>query len=359
MIKNRTEKIQAFAKALINEKEASIAISAMGKVSGYWFGGGNMMEGNDGSLYITGRYRNTGDSRTGVGKGERGFELAIFQSKDKGRSFQKIRSFSKKDLNVDGYEVLSIEGTALFDNGNGIELFISTEKKNRQFPEGYETFHKPGTGSWTIDRMTGSDVEHLNISSLESVIDCRDQRWFNVKDPFVYLNKNNDLILGFCTHPFNWASSNSAYCIRKKGEEKFSEPVYNWFPRGFCWDVGITRATSFLNLKNFGTLVFYDGGEAMRDYPQHEKANKRPRGSSCEELGGLAIFYDDRPETVERLSIVLPSFISSTGSGCLRYVDVLKTDEGYYATWQQSQRNFSQPLIIRFLPKKEAENLLS
>ena len=358
MIKNRTKEIQAFVKSLINEKEAKIAIPAMGKESGYWFGGGNMIKGKDGSLYITGRYRNIGDSRTGVGMGERGLELAIFRSMDNGSNFQKIKSFSKKDLNADGYEVLSIEGSALFDNGHGIELFISTEKKNRQFPVGYEDFHKPGTGSWTIDRITASHVEDLNIASIENVIDCQDPRWFNVKDPFVYTNNNNDLVLGFCTHPFNWASSNSAYCVRKNGEEKFSTPVFDWFPRGFCWDVGIARATCFLEVKGIGTLVFYDGGEAMRDYPQHEKASKRPRGSSCEELGGLAIFSDDKPETVQRISSVLPSFVSSTGSGSLRYIDVLETEDGYYATWQQSQSNFSQPLMLRFLPKKEVESLL-
>ncbi len=355
----KRNKIKAFANELIDEGKAVIAVPPQKNSSGYWFGGGNMIEGKDGTLYITGRYRNYGDSRTGTGMGERGLELAIFASKDRGSSFSKIHSFSKKDLGVDGYDVLSIEGTALYDNGKEIELYISTEKKNRPFPEGFESFHKPGTGSWTIDRMTGPTVEELDPSSLENILENSDPRWFNEKDPFVHTKRNGDMILGFCTHPFNWASSNSAYCIRKKGEKEFSEPVYDWFPRGYCWDVGITRATSFLSLPGSNeTLVFYDGGESMRNFPQHENAKKRPRGYSCEELGGLAYFQEDSPETVERISIVLPSFVSSSGTGCLRYVHVLETDDGYYATWQQSMNNLSQPLMLRFLPKDEAERIL-
>jgi hypothetical protein len=46
------------------------------------------------------------------------------------------------------------------------------------------------------------------------------------------------------------------------------------------------------------------------------------------------------------------------GTGCSRYVDVLSTHGGYFATWQQSQPEGSQPLVLNFLPHQEAARLL-
>ena len=51
--------------------------------TGFWFGGGNMVQDHDGTLWLVGRYRNHGDSRTGLGAGERGLELALFRSDDR------------------------------------------------------------------------------------------------------------------------------------------------------------------------------------------------------------------------------------------------------------------------------------
>ena len=66
-----------------------------------WFGGGNAVrDPHDGSLLLIGRYRDAGDSRTGLTQGTRGRELAIFRSltADNGRSFEKINSWDKSDL---------------------------------------------------------------------------------------------------------------------------------------------------------------------------------------------------------------------------------------------------------------------
>jgi hypothetical protein len=97
----------------------------------------------------------------------------------------------------------------------------------------------------------------------------------------------------------------------------------------------------------------------MRQYDSHEQAVARPRGHSCEELGGLAYIQNDTLNSMERLSMVLPLFVSPNGSGCSRYVDVLETIDGYYATWQQSQKDSSQPLVMNFLSREEAKKILS
>ena len=112
-----------------------------------------MIEGAAGQFYLVGRYRNVGDSRTGLGAGERGLELAIFRSDDRGTSWQEYLRFSKSDLNAGYRSVLSIEGSALHLTEKGVELFVSTEKEGIQYPAEFRDFLKPGTGVWTIDRL--------------------------------------------------------------------------------------------------------------------------------------------------------------------------------------------------------------
>jgi hypothetical protein len=366
-MKNTMEaKLLQFAQVLVDQNKAEIIVPAQENSTGFWYGGGNMVSDSKGNLYVTGRYRNFGDSRTGTGLGLRGLELAIFKSEDKGKSFKKVKSFSKKDLALGEWDILSIEGTALNFVDDGVELYISTEKLNRPFPEGYEDFHKPGTGSWTIELMSADSIENLSTKRYKTILENKDPRWFNMKDPFLYKNGSGDLVLGYCTHPFNWSSSNTGYVVRKKGSQDFSEQNNTFFPRGFCWDVGITRGTGFLRVPQTGdfanenlTLLFYDGGEAMRQYDSHEKAVARPRGYSCEELGGVAYIFDDKMENPQRLSVVLPSFVSPYSTGCSRYVDILETEEGYYTTWQQTQDNSSQPLVMNFLSREDANKILS
>jgi hypothetical protein len=105
-------------------------------------------------------------------------------------------------------------------------------------------------------------------------------------------------------------------------------------------------------------LLFYDGGECVRNHEEHQQAVRRARGYSCEEVGGAAYVVDGDLSRITRLSKHQPLFISPHGTGCSRYVDVLATDEGYYATWQQSQSDGSQPLVMNFLPRAAAEEIL-
>lgn len=358
--------LKAFAAALIQQEKAQIIVPAQQPSPGFWFGGGNMAADREGNLYITGRYRNFGDSRSGTGMGERGLELALFRSVDGGARFDKVRSFSKKELAVGGREVLSIEGSALRITEEGVELYVSTEKTGRPFPAGLEHFQKPGTGSWTIEVMKAESVEALGSGGCETILENSDPRWFNMKDPFLHVQRNGDLLLGYCTHPYNWSSSNTGYVVRTKGASSFTPQNNSFFPRGFCWDVGITRGTAILPVPKTGlfreddlNLLFYDGGEAMRYYEPHASAVSRPRGYSCEELGGLAFLTGDTMESVSRISIALPLFVSPHGkTGCSRYVDVLDTEEGWFSTWQQSQKDGSQPLVMHFLSRKEGEAIL-
>ncbi len=360
-------KLLRFAESLLDPTSARIIIQPQKQETGYWFGGGNLVAAPDGAWYLVGRYRNYGDSRTGLEAGLRGVELAVFVSHDHGKTFKKLLSLSKSDLSYPDRPVLSIEGSALHFIPGGVELFVSTEKGNVPYPENLKSFHKSGTGIWSMDKLQAKNVPDLAGAKIVPLLRCEDPRFLHVKDPVVYDRIDGGTLLSFCTHPFNWASSNSGFMLRNPGVEIFSAPNYQFFPRGYTWDVAISRITAWLRVPRRGAfsqepamlLAFYDGGESMRNLDEHPQAIRRPRGYSCEEIGGLAWAYEDDLSTITRVSINLPAFISPWGSGASRYVDVLPTEDGLYATWEQSQPDLSQPLVMNYLGWEAIDRLLA
>ncbi len=359
------QRLIAFAQRLIDQTSATTIVPPQRPGTGHWFGGGNMVQDAAGKLWLVGRFRNHGDSRTGLGMGERGLELAVFGSDDQGKNWRKEVSFSKSDLDVGEHKVLSIEGTALRLTESGVELYLSTEKSGISYPSEVRDFLKPGTGVWTIDRIVADSVAGLAGLSPQTILSSDDPRFVQVKDPFLYKARDQTHLM-YCTHPFCWSSSNTGY-VPLSAESKIADsPNNDFFPRGFTWDVAMTRGTAILDVPNVGqfadtnaSLFFYDGGECVRDLDQHKSAVTRPRGYSCEELGGLACLTDHDFSSIERLSVNAPMFVSPHGTGCSRYVDVLATEDGFYATWQQSQDDHSQPLVMNFVSATEAAELLS
>lgn len=362
---NIHEPLKQVARLLIDQTQARVIVPPQNPSSGHWFGGGNMIQASDGTLWLVGRYRNQGDSRTGLGRGQRGLELAIFRSADLGKTFEKAVSFSKADLSVESREVLSIEGSAMRFVDDGVELFVSTEKTGIQYAAGLENYLKPGTGVWTIDRLRASTIDQLRESTVETILETDDPQFVHVKDPFLGTNAGEDCLM-FCTHPFCWSSSNMGFAPLSDHGIDQNRAQFSCFPRGFTWDVAMSRGTAVLRLPKVGVLadqdialLFYDGGECVRNLDEHAAAVQRPRGYSCEELGGVAFYPDDNLQRAERLSVVEPMFVSPFGTGCSRYVDVLATDDHYYATWQQSQADGSQPLVMNVVARSEVEAILT
>jgi len=361
------QKLKHLSKTLIDQTKAKVAVPPLENASGFWFGAGNMVEWPDGTFYLCGRYRNSGDSRTGLHAGVRGAELAVFRSKDRTESFEKILSFSKKDLSYGDREVLSIERCWLLPMDAGVELYLSTEKTGLPYPKGYEEFQKTGTGVWSIDRIIASSIEAFDPSSIQPLLVGTDPRYCHFKDPVAYKDERGNTVLMFSTHPFTWASSNTALAVRPAGESEFGRIDYRFFPRGFTWDVAVSRICGVLQVPKIGAfeanpsvyLYFYDGAEGMRDLEEHGRAVKRPRGYSCEELGGAAYCTEETFPLIERLSTTLPFFVSPYGTGCSRYTTALRTEEGIYTTWQQSQPDLSQPLVMHFTSLDRIESILS
>lgn len=353
--------------ALINQHDADILVPPYAAESGYWFGGGNVVKTADGALWLCGRYRNAGDSRTGLQAGPRGLECAVFRADGPGEPFSQVHIWSKADLSVHGDRVVSIEGTALHRQPDGTwELFISMEKE-AAYPSPWEEYQKPGTGVWMIDRITGPTPAGLDVATQQPVLDgFSHPEYLHVKDPVVFDRANGTTALIFCTHPFTWASSNSGLALRPAGSDRFTVETWEMASRGAAWDVAATRITTRMTVPRIGifadlppaSVYFYDGAECLRDHEENVRARKRPRGFSCEEIGGAFFGWDDEFPTVSRLSPFQPLFISPWGTGVSRYVDVLATDDGLLATWQQGQSDGSQPLVGHWLKQADIVELL-
>ena len=358
------ERLTSFCHALIDQNSARTIVSPQAAESGFWFGGGNMAQSSDGTLYVVGRFRNAGDSRTGIAAGTRGLELAIFASRDNGSTFEKVVSWDKAALNSPGGDVLSIEGSCLRFTEDGVELFVSTEKSGVPYPDAVSDFLKPGAGVWTIDVLRAASVEELVQAEVEVAFSSSCPEHLHVKDPFFWATSKGDR-LGFCSHPFGWSSSNTGIADLPSVGQTISAPEHSIFPRGTTWDVAMTRGTCVLPVPKVGifedkpvNVLFYCGGECLRPLDEHGTAVKRPRGFSCEEIGGAAFYLEDNMADAVRLSDLLPMFLSPHGTGCSRYVDVLATNEGFYSTWQQSQEDLSQPLVMNFVERSQAEAIL-
>ncbi len=362
-------KLLHLARALVDQEAARILIEPQSRASGFWFGGGNVLRDGDGSFLISGRFRNEGESRTGTGAGERGLELAIFRAPAWDGPYTKIRSFSKADLTCAGKEVVSIEGVALHRTPEGgFELFLSTEKAV-SYPDRLADFQKPGTGVWSIDRIAGPTVETLSTASIEEIIPANPDHpeRLHCKDPVVSVLPDGNLLLVYCTHPFTWSSSGSAAVLRRSGSGDYEPVSEDLLRRGPVWDIAAARITERLPVPPVGAFAglpplsiwFYDSCESLRQLDENPAAVKRPRGWSCEELGGIAAGYDAEFPDLRSLTVEAPLFVSPHGTGCSRYVATAVTGDGILATWQQGQPDRSQPLVGHFLPMDRVREILA
>ena len=363
------DRLKELGLRLIDQRNARVLVPALGNESGFWFGGGNLVQDQDGSILACGRFRNPGDARTGAGSGERGLEFAIFSGSSPDAEFTKTLSFSKNDLSVND-EVVSIEGASLLPpetTSSGWELFVSTEKR-LSYPKPLINFQKPGTGVWSIDRIRGGDrIDSLSPDTIQTVASSQKGETLHVKDPVAFRIHASSTELAYCHHPFSWASSNTGLSRQTGTNGDFELVSENVLPRGNSWDVACSRLTERLPIPKTGpfsdipaiSLYFYDGAECLRPLDQNPKAAKRPRGYSCEELGGLAWGWDHEFPKLSKISVDFPLFLSPHSTGCSRYVSALLLDDGsLLGAWQQVQDDGSQPLVSNRLGKSEVARIL-
>jgi hypothetical protein len=352
---------------LVDHRRARLLVAPAQDQPGFWFGAGNLVRHpRDHRLLLIGRYRDPGDSRSGLGHGARGRELALLHSTDEGQSFTKIRSWDKSDLYC-GSAVLSIEGSALRLSRGRVEVLVSTEKVH-PYPRGLTSYQKPGTGVWSIDTFSAPSIEALAPQEqLHPLLHSQDPSYLHLKDPSLSSGfAPGQLLLLYCAHPFGWTSSTSGYALL--AGEAPAQVHHDFFPRGPAWDVAACRVTCRLPLPRVGafaklpriSLYFYDGAECLRPLESHRYAMDRPRGYSCEELGGLAYGFDQDFPRLHRLSQLNPLFVSPEGTRSNRYVSVLDEGEGgLWATWQRSVASGAQPLFLHHLKSEKVRALLA
>jgi len=364
----QVEALKRLLAELINQQRARVLVRPYRDALGYWFGGGSLAQDAEGTIWLSGRYRNYGDSRAGLQAGQRGLECAVLGSTDGGQTFEKVRSWPKEDLSRNGQTVLSIEGTALHRLADGTwELFVSSEKE-LSYPEPVRHYQKPGTGVWAIDRFVGTSVGLLDAATMVPVLNGDGHpEYLHVKDPVVFSDAVGDTQMLFCSHPYNWTCSNTGLAVRMAGQDAFQARSWEVVSRGPTWDVAATRITDRMPVPPLGqfaglpafAVYFYDGAECLRPHEENVLAHKRARGYSCEEIGGAFWAWDESFPELHRLSRLEPLFVSPWGTGCSRYVHTLVTHEGVLATWQQSQVDGSQPLVGRWLAMDEVERILA
>jgi len=359
--KDYEKKLINLGKKLIDQEKCKIVIEPYKRENGFWFGGGKIRKDKEGRIVLTGRYRNAGDSRYGVGKGERGLELAFFVSEDNGKTFKKIKSWNKKQLSFEGKEVISIEGSSIYF-GEKIEIYVSTEKKV-DYPENFKDYQKENTGIWSIDVFSSNSLEEVEPSNIKNIIYSTNPENLHIKDPVVFdINKRKYIV--YCQHPFCWSCSYTGLGeIKQDKIELIKDEILQ---RGYTWDVAVTRITERLPVPKLGafkdlppiSIYFYDGAECIRQHSQSEKGVKMPKGYSCEEIGGIAYGLDSEFPKIHRLSKYFPIFYSPEGSGCSRYVSSFSDDKKIYVTWQRSFPDFSQPLVMNIVELEEIEKIL-
>jgi hypothetical protein len=359
----KTSALHRVIELLFDQERARVIVPPEQPAPGFWFGGGKVVAGLNGELLVSGRFRNVGDSRTGLGVGERGKELAIYRSTDGGESLEKVISLAKQDLNVGALEVISIEGSSLEVLPDGVRLYVSSEKRGIGYPEGFESFHKPGTGVWTIDVLNAPSLDDLASAKPRIALQSSRPEYLHVKDPFLF-DLDGVHYMGFCTHPYSWASSSTG--IARRAPDGTWTPLFDVFQRGPAWDVSMARGTSVFQVPRLGlfadeslSLMLYDGGECMRKLEEHGQARRRPRGYSCEELGGVAVIRSGETFSFERLSLNAPTMVSPWGTGSARYANVCFVDDRVYVTWQQSREDESQPLVMNTVNMRDIERALS
>ena len=364
------EKLRQLGLRLLDQHAARPIVPALGEASGYWFGGGNLVQEPSGDLLLCGRYRNPGDARKGLGAGERGLEFAIFRATKPEGPFEKIHSFSKADLSTEDAPVVSIEGGSLLPavDGDSWELFVSTEKEI-PYPKNLIHFQKPGTGVWSIDCLSGdsSKPTSINTENSATVLSTSEGGFLHMKDPVAFRTSDGFTQLVFCSHPFSWSSSNTGLATRTSERGAFNLVSNSVLERGPSWDVACVRVTERLSLPQVGileslpplSLYFYDGAECLRSLDQNPKAARRPRGYSCEELGGLAWGFDDEFPKLRRISEDFPLFVSPHATGCSRYASASFLADGtLVAAWQQVTADGSQPLVGHSLQAEEVARIL-
>lgn len=289
---------------------------------GYWVGAPSAVYSQQHQkFYLVCRWRNPHQDNP-----SRGFQCEIAESRD-GLHFDSMATLSAASLGT-----ASIEKSALIE-----DVLTGTMRL-------YVSYVDPITSKWRIDLFQASRPEELPMASPIPVLNAEKLNSEGVKDPCVFRVAGQYYMLASYLPNLERVTAEDLHQIQDASAIgltqvytallQSSDGVHFHYVRDFLtpgshWDRLSTVATTVM-LSSPWFVVFFDG--------------RRDASDSYEGKAGLAVTTDF--ERVHKLDMFQPRFRSPHASGCLRYVDVVQTDDADYFYYEYAREDGSHELRV-------------
>lgn len=286
---------------------AEVAVAAPVGEDGYWAGGPSAALADDGSIVLAYRLRRP------VGKG-RGYAIVVARSED-GVEFEEIARVSADDFDTDSLERPTL--VRLADSGWRLYLSLAT----------------PDSLHWSIWAIDAANPAGFDPAYVQPVLDAGPSIAY--KDPVVRRNADG-WEMWVCRHDVGDPATADAmatdYARSSDGLDwTIIGPVLE--PTADGWDRRGARVSAVVDLGD-GDVAFFDG---RSDYAENWEERT---GVAVPGDGGLLKRVDARLELT-----------SDVGSGALRYLDAVVTDDGVRYYYEASSVDGSHALLTEYAPR--------
>ncbi len=286
---------------------------------GWWAGAPSaIFDEETGRFYLYYRIRKPREMGRGVG-----CRIAV---SDDGINFEDIWQIGKEDIDSP-----SVEKSCIFKAPDGTwRLYIS--------------FVDPDTNQWRIDCIEADAPDAFDPADRREIFAPQDLGLEGIKDPIVYrVGPMYYMIVSYAPSSAPEASDEEKHgtadvyntgIVKSHTGLATSECGLNWHWQGDIlsppddgWDQYCTRIGSILHT-DAGFLGFYDGSASVEE--------------NYEERAGLCVSHDLR--NWERVTRSGP-WVESP-HGCIRYIEVLPTDEAIYYYYEWTREDGSHELRV-------------
>lgn len=240
---------------------------------------------------------------------ERGYLVALGESRDGGRSFRRIWSVTKAEVATSSLERFCVRR----DPAGAWLLYTSWEDP-------------PSSGHWRISVVCAERPEQFSIAHARPVLTWTDVGVDAVKDPYVF-RRDGEMLMFLSTFltaqgPAPTSLATSADGIRFAWQ---GETLSVGRPGG--WDAYQARLSTVVPFDG-GYVGYYDGAASPAD--------------DTEEHAGIACSLD--LVAWQRISAHGPALVSPHATGSLRYIDVAEIGGAWWAYYEFARVDGSHEL---------------
>jgi hypothetical protein len=273
---------------------------------GYWVGAPSLAtDRTSGRVLMAYRLRRPRDGSPL----ERGYRVAVGESRDGGRSFHPVWRVTKEEVGTSSLERFCLRR----DDAGDWRLYTSWEDP-------------PSSGRWRISVLRAPQPEQFDIAAAVDVLAPADVGVDAVKDPYV-LDRDGERLMYISTFltpagpaPTSLAWSRDSVRFTWMGE---TLPVAS----DGAWDGYQARISSVTPWED-GFVAYYDGAAS--------------RAEDTEEHAGIACSLD--LERWQRVSVDAPALVSPHATGSLRYIDVVEIGGESWAYYEYARADGSHEL---------------